>query len=715
MKTAHSVPVDELSEDAARTELAVLVDMITKYDTAYHMHDAPLISDADYDALRQRLDAIEVKFPHLQHADSPSLRVGAPPAVGFKKRRHTVAMLSLDSAHTDDDVAQFIARIRRFLSLDDTAALVFTGEPKIDGLAANLRYEKGKFMCGTTRGDGIEGEDITANLRMIDDIPAHLSGEVPEVIEIRGEVYMAHKDFVALNEQQVAGKKFANPRNAAAGSLRQLDARITAQRPLRFFAYGWGEISRLTHTHQSAMMQQFQKWGFRTPIPFQILEKEAALNEFWQGVERARPMLDYDIDGVVYKIERLDLQTRLGFVGRAPRWAFAHKFPPERATSIIESIDVQVGRTGALTPVARLTPITVGGVVVSSATLHNESFIAAKDIRVGDYVTVQRAGDVIPQILAVDKNARKSTSVAYVFPTRCPVCDAHAIRAIRGDDIQDKIRRCSGGLSCPAQARERLKHFVSRPAFDIDGLGTKQIDQFWEAGMLKSVADIFTLVEHADNPPDFWCYSGSDKKRYGTLKESVTKLFAAIEARKNITLDRFIYALGIRHIGIEMARLLARHFDRLDVFLNSMRILVGEDAVERDAMRATLKNRDKIGDTQIDALAAFFNEPHNIDAIAAMQRAGVRPRALVISVQNSPITEKTIVFTGTFAQMSRAEAKARAEELGAKVSTSLSANTDILVAGTKAGRKLRLAQENGTRVMDEDEWLALAAHRVEQD
>lgn len=713
------VAIAAMGETTARAVFTTLSLALSKYDIAYYQDNAPLVSDGDYDWLRGQLLKIEDRFPHLRYADSPSVRVGAPPARGFQKRRHTVPMLSLDNAHSDDDVVQFVARIRRFLALSDDVELTFTAEPKIDGLAASLRYEAGAFVHGTTRGDGIEGEDITANLRTIDDIPNMLPAlasdrPLPDAIEVRGEVYMRHQDFSKLNEaRDSAGQSlFANPRNAAAGSLRQLDSKITAMRPLKFFAYGLGVYSaggdsNFPYDTQDAMMRQFARWGFTITADFDVFESPQALIGFWRRCEQQRPQLDYDIDGVVYKVSRLDFQSRLGVVGRAPRWAIAHKFLPEQATSIVEAIDVQIGRTGSVTPVARLRPVTVGGVVVSNATLHNQSFLDAKDIRVGDRVVVQRAGDVIPQIVSVDPLARTADSCPFVFPRVCPACGSAIIRTRTHDGGEDKVRRCSNGLSCPAQARERLKHFVSRLAYDIDGLGEKQIDQLWAAELVKTPADIFTLYRHAAAPPEFWFYKLGGKVQPGRLKESISKLFVAIEARKTQPLNRFIYALGIRHIGEEMARLLARYFGDIDQFLAAMKVLAGTDGAAA-AMADTVESIDRIGESQSVALKEFFGETHNNEVIALMREAGVVPSVMVVEHIDSRLAGKVIVFTGSLSAMSRAEAKARAEALGAKVASSLSEKTDILVAGEKAGSKLRVAQKNGTQIVDEAEWLTLA-------
>jgi DNA ligase (NAD+) len=652
--------------------------------------------------------AIEARFPHLKRADSPSDKVGSKPSQAFGKVEHKVAMLSLGNAFAAEDVVDFVARIRKFLSLDDSQELAMTAEPKIDGLSASLRYENGVFVQGATRGDGQIGEDITANLKHVPDIPQQLLGAVPEVVEIRGEVYMDHADFDALNARQKAsgGKIFANPRNAAAGSLRQIDATVTASRPLRFFAYAWGDMSAMPATTQSAMIACFAQWGFQTNPAFVQTNSAAQLINHWRTIEQQRASLGYDIDGMVYKIDRLDYQQRLGFVSRAPRWAIAHKFPAEQATTILRAIDIQVGRTGALTPVAKLQPVTVGGVVVSNATLHNSDEIARKDIRVGDRVTIQRAGDVIPQIVRVSVADRAADAPAYEFPTHCPECGSVAQRELREDGTQDIVTRCTGGLICPAQARERLKHFVSRRAYDIDGLGQKQIDDYWALALIRSPQDIFTLKQrYSDNPPDIWRYGSGSKDKIGTLKDSAVKLFAAIDAARIIDLDRFIFALGIRHIGETSARLLARHFGSIENLQSQMMAILQGDM----SVRAEIEAIDGVGNIMVEALLGFFAEAHNRQTIEALLQAGVTPQALPEAAQDTAIAGKTIVFTGTLEKMTRAEAKARAEAMGAKVAGSVSAKTDILVAGPGAGSKLKKAEELGLDVLSEDQWIEMAA------
>ena len=699
--------IEDLTEQQAAAELAQLAAEIASHDAAYYQQDAPLISDADYDALRLRNAAIEARFPHLKRPDSPSDKVGAAPASGFEKARHNVPMLSLGNAFDATDVADFETRIKRFLNLSDADKVAYTAEPKIDGLSASLRYENRQFVLGVTRGDGEVGENITENLRTIDNIPKQLPESAPDVVEIRGEVYMLHADFDALNQNQTAQNKktFANPRNAAAGSLRQLDANITAQRPLKFFAYAWGEMSKNVADSQSEMMAYFRDWGFQVNPLLIEADSVAELMAHWALVGEQRAELGYDIDGMVYKIDRLDWQKRLGFVARAPRWAIAHKFPAEKAVTILQDIDVQVGRTGALTPVAKLQSVRVGGVNVTNATLHNADEINRLDARIGDTVIVQRAGDVIPQIVEVVLDKRPSNSVAYDFPDTCPACGAHAVHEIRQDGERDAVRRCTGGLSCPAQARERLKHFVSRRAFDIEGLGTKQIDEFWALDVLRTPVDIFKLATHAQNPPASWTY-GSGKNK-GELKESMKKLFAAIDARKTIALERFLFALGIRHIGETTAKLLARHYQSVEALQAAILQIAEQDTNISQPARAELEAIDGVGETMIDALVGFFTESHNREIVQGLLAAGIVTQAPEAVNTASPIASKTVVFTGTLEQMTRAEAKARAEQLGAKVSGSVSAKTDILVAGPGAGSKLKKAEALEIEIMSEEAWLAL--------
>ena len=687
------LPVDKLTPLEAAAELEHLASEIAGHDRHYHGEDAPTISDADYDALRQRNQAIEARFPELIRPDSPSHRVGAKASEKFAKVLHVKPMLSLDNAFADEDVTDFVARIRRFLGMKDDADLAFTCEPKIDGLSASLRYENGIFVQGATRGDGSEGEDITANLRTIKDIPLRLKGKAPKVLEVRGEVYMTHADFAALNQRQEAAgdKVFANPRNSAAGSVRQLDPAITAARPLHFFAYAWGEVSEMPADTQHCMLEAFKRFGF---VVNPLIKKCVATEEilaFYRDIASKRASLAYDIDGVVYKVDSLALQERLGFVSRSPRWATAHKFPAEQAETIVEDIDIQVGRTGKLTPVAKLKPVTVGGVVVSNATLHNEDEIVRKDVRIGDTVVIQRAGDVIPQVVRVVEDKRPESSPPYKFPDACPICGSHAVREVdEKTGKADVDRRCTGGLICPAQAVERLRYFVSRDCFDIEGLGEKNIQAFFDDGFIKEPADIFWLEEkHGD----------AIRNREGWGEQSAKKLFEAIGRRREIPLDRFINALGIRHVGETTAKLLARHFHTLEALHGAME---GENAV------ADLCQIEGIGETVAEGIKDFFDEPHNQKAVAHLLEAGVTPLEVAApAASNSPVAGKTVVFTGSLEKMTRHEAKARAESLGAKVASSVSKKTDIVIAGPGAGSKLAEAEKHGVEVLDEDAWLKL--------
>ena len=701
----RSISVEALTSAQAAEELKALASEMAGHDVAYYQNDDPDISDANYDALRLRNQAIEERFPDLKRADSPSDKVGVTPESGFGKIQHSVPMLSLGNAFNFQDLEDFDTRIRRFLSLDEAETISYTSEPKIDGLSASLRYEKGVFVKGATRGDGQVGEDITENLKTLKDIPLTLPAGVPDIVEIRGEVYMAHEDFEILNRQQTekGRKPFANPRNAAAGSLRQLDARITADRPLMFFAYTWGEMSDMPSDTQSGMITCFDKWGFTVNPDFKVFKDVAALNNHWRDIEERRSLLGYDIDGMVYKIDRLDWQSRLGFVSRAPRWAIAHKFPAEKAITKLLDIDIQVGRTGALTPVAKLKKVTVGGVEVSNATLHNAHEIKRLDVRLNDFVVVQRAGDVIPQIVEVLIEKREGEPQEYQFPDNCPACGAQAFHEIRADGEQDAVKRCSGGLSCPAQAKERLKHFVSRSALDIDGLGDKQIDEFWAYDLLRTPVDIFNLHQKADEAPDIWLYKSGKNK--GQLKDSLTKLFMAIEKAKKPDLDRFLFALGIRHVGETTARLLARRYKTLEGFRDAILSM----CEGHEASKEELASIDGVGNTMVESLLTFFAEPHNLDIINGLINVGVAPVSLPEAESNTPISGKIVVFTGTLTRMTRAEAKARAEMMGAKVSGSVSEKTDILVAGESAGSKLKKAEELGIEILTEDEWLDIAA------
>jgi DNA ligase (NAD+) len=692
---ASRTAVERLSKAEAAKELEWLASEIAAHDRRYYLDDAPSISDAAYDELRKRNIAIEARFPELVRADSPSHRVGAKPSEKFAKVVHRVPMLSLDNAFDDEDVADFVARVRRFLKLPESAELVFTAEPKIDGLSASLRYENGVFVQGATRGDGTEGEDITANLRTIRDIPLRLHGRAPDVIEVRGEIYMTHAHFAALNKRQEKEGKplYANPRNSAAGSVRQLDPAITASRALNFFAYSWGAASKLPADTQSGMLDAFKAWGFKVnPLTRRCNTSDEVL-KFYRDIESKRASLGYDIDGVVYKVDDLKLQERLGFVSRSPRWAIAHKFAAEQAETILQDIDIQVGRTGTLTPVAKLKPVTVGGVVVQNATLHNEDEIARKDVRIGDTVVVQRAGDVIPQIVRVILEKRPKGAKPYKFPDKCPACGSHAVREVDEKTGEaEAARRCTGGLICPAQTVERLKHFVSRNAFDIEGLGEKHIIAFHEDGLITEPADIFLLEKR---------YGTGEKAimaREGWGEQSARKLFDAINRRRAIPLDRFINALGIRHVGETTAKLLARTYHTAEVFIAAME---SAGAVEE------LETIEGVGQTVAKAIKNFFDEPHNKKAVDhLLKQINVLPVAAP-RASNSPVAGKTVVFTGSLEKMTRQEAKARAESLGAKVSGSVSAKTDLVVAGPGAGSKLAEAQKHGVKVMDEDAWLKL--------
>jgi DNA ligase (NAD+) len=687
-----------LTQEEAAAELEWLAEEIARHDEAYYREDSPEISDAEYDALRQRNEQLEAEFPELIRSDSPSKRVGAAPSEKFGKVRHAVPMLSLGNAFADEDVAEFVGRIRRFLKLSEDDELRITAEPKIDGLSISLRYENGKLVQAATRGDGQEGENVTRNCETIGDIPRVVKADdFPSVFEVRGEIYMSHKDFAELNERQsqAGAKVFANPRNAAAGSLRQLDPAITASRPLRFFAYAWGQVERLPADTQMGVIEAFGRWGFPINPLMEVCNGVDDLLAHYHAIEEQRATLGYDIDGVVYKVNRLDLQERLGFVSRSPRWAIAHKFAAEKATTILEGIDIQVGRTGALTPVARLKPVTVGGVVVSNATLHNEDEIARKDIRIGDTVIVQRAGDVIPQVLGHVPDKRSADEVPYEFPHVCPACGSHAVREVNEKTGKtDAVRRCTGGLICPAQRVERLKHFVSRNAFDIEGMGDKVIQEFYDDGLIQSPQDIFTLQARNERSLK------KLKDREGWGETSAKNLFAAIDERRTISLDRFIFALGIRHVGETTARVLARAYGSAGAFLDAMQ------AAQDDASEAyqELTNIDGIGNVVADAVAEFFAEPHNLTVVRELadQHLDIQPMEAVAT--DSPVAGMTVVFTGALERMTRDEAKAMAERLGAKVAGSVSKKTDLVVAGPGAGSKLKKATELGVEVISEDDW-----------
>lgn len=783
---SDQIAIEDLTEEEARKELASLAMNIAFHDARYHGEDDPVISDADYDALRRRNDAIEARFPSLVRDDSPSKKVGHPARQSkFEKVTHARPMLSLDNAFSEDDVSEFVARVRRFLGLSESAIIELTAEPKIDGLSLALRYENGELVVAATRGDGEVGENVTVNARTIDNVPHKIEGSsVPDVLEVRGEVYIGKRDFDALNaaQEEAGGKTFANPRNAAAGSLRQLDSSITASRPLKFFAYAWGEVSELPADTQMDMVKLFDAWGFSVnPLMKRVLGAKGAVEQY-RLIEAERATLDYDIDGVVYKIDRLDWQSRLGMVARAPRWAIAHKFPAEQATTVVNDIDIQVGRTGALTPVAKLEPVTVGGVVVSNATLHNPDEIARLGVRVGDTVVIQRAGDVIPQVVSVVTDKRPESSVPFDFPTHCPACGS--IAASEGDDV---VVRCTGGLICPAQRVERLSHFVSKNAFDIDGLGEKQIAQLFERGWVHDPGDIFKLAQKNEaegNVLQTW-------NGWGEL--SVNNLMQAIEARRSIDFHRFLFGLGIPSIGQETGKLLARHFGTIDAFVAFMEIarsivddlpesfdpqavsslnyvlmrlghlkefaetlaptdlfasattipelvsarveriesgkLKGDNlklshlkrvaamdaggfptapATKLYAHNQELADIDGIGVDVILNLEDFYFEPQNRAVLEALiEQLTVNEAAA--QATDSQVSGLTIVFTGSLTTLTRAEAKAGAEALGAKVAGSVSKKTDIVVAGPGAGSKLKKAQDLGVRTMSEEEWIAFTS------
>ena len=693
----RALPVDQLMPLEARMEWQALADEIAQHDMLYHQKDAPSISDSDYDVLRRRFDAILAAFPELQNEATSLARVGAKPAEKFAKVRHAVPMLSLANTFSDEEVGEFVERVRRFLDWPEEREIAFTAEPKIDGLSCSIRYEKGQLKIAATRGDGEEGEDVTANVRTIRSIPQVLRGDVPPVIEVRGEVYMSTADFLALNTRQEAEGKppFANPRNAAAGSLRQLDPLITAARPLRFFAYAWGAAEGdLPSDTQSGMVAAFGTMGLPVnPLTKRCVSVEEMIAQY-RLIEEKRPTLGYDIDGVVYKVDDLALQQRLGFISRSPRWATARKFPAEQARTVLLDIDIQVGRTGALTPVAKLQPITVGGVVVSNATLHNEDEIARKDVRVGDTVIVQRAGDVIPQIVSVVLEKRPAGAKPYEFPHLCPACGSHAVRETDPKTGEAEVaRRCTAGLICPAQATERLKHFASRNAFDIEGLGDKQIEGFYADGLITRPRDIFTLAER----DALSLKKLKDREGYGAV--SVKKLFEAIEARRNVTLNRFIFGLGIRHVGETTAKQLARHFGSIE----KLREVAVTASADGEAAKAELTGIDGIGPIVAGSIVDFFGEAHNLEELDALM-AYVTPEAMEAVAAASPVSGKTVVFTGALERMSRDEAKAMAERLGAKVSGSVSKKTDLVVAGPGAGSKLADAKKHGVEVISEDEW-----------
>ncbi|MDZ5647429.1 NAD-dependent DNA ligase LigA [Nitrospirillum sp. BR 11828] len=746
---AATQAIDALTLEDAQAEHSRLVAEITHHRALYYQKDAPEISDAAYDALEKRLAALEKHFPALAGAHSPTATVGAAPAAGFGKVKHKVPMLSLGNAFEDEDVTDFVASIRRFLVLDDGAPLDFVAEPKIDGLSLSIRYEDGQLVQAATRGDGAEGEDVTANVRTIDDIPNTLRGKAPAVLEVRGEVYMRREDFLALNKAQAekGEKVFANPRNAAAGSLRQLDASITAGRPLRFFAYTWGELSEPLGATQAESRQRLAELGFTISEPSRLCRTADELLDYYRWIGGQRATLPFDIDGVVYKVDRLDLQERLGFRTRTPRWATAHKYPAEQAQTILKAISIQVGRTGALTPVAELEPITVGGVVVSRATLHNEDEIRRKDVRVGDTVIVQRAGDVIPQIVAAVPSLRPANSHPFEFPTHCPACGSLAVRstaekadaaaevvavesgtpddgiaeatdAPTGEETTSEpdgvVRRCTGGLICPAQAVERLIHFTSRLAFDIEGLGIERMRLFHSQGRIREPADIFTLEARENERLD------RIVTMTGFGKKSVEKLFAAIEARRTIGLDRLIYALGIRQVGEATAKLLARHYLTVDHWRDAMIKAAEERAAQPTERKPELVGEayaelcaiEQIGVGVADDMMAFFREEHNralLDRLLAQITVETYQRP---ATTGSPVVGKTVVFTGTLETMGRSEAKAKAESLGAKVAGSVSAKTDYVVVGADAGSKATKARELGLTILTEQEWVDLISGKT---
>lgn len=727
--------VEDLTADEAEAELAALALEIAGHDQRYHAEDAPTISDAEYDGLRRRNLAIEERFPEFVREDSPSNSVGAPPVEGFSKVRHGVPMLSLAKAYTDQDVVDFLERGKRFFERDKDLELAFTAEPKIDGLSASLRYENGVFVQGATRGDGTVGEDITANLNTIADIPHKLKGAGwPQSIEIRGEVYMAYSEFQALKARSAAigGQEYVNPRNTAAGSLRQKDPSITASRNLKFFAYTWGATTEEPAPTQFEAVQKFAEWGFKiSPLMVRAKSVDELIAQY-KLIEEKRSSLGYDIDGVVYKVDRLDLQQRWGFVTGEPRWAIAHKFPAEQATTTVRGIDIQVGRTGTLAPVARLDPVGVGGVTVVNVTLHNEDYIAGKDsnglpirdgkdIRIGDTVTIQRAGDVIPQIVDVVLEKRPTEAQPYVMRDTCPICGSPAVREINEKTgKEDSRRRCTGELFCPAQAVEGLRHFVSRGAMDIEGLGAENIDLFFNKGLIKTAADIFTLK---DRRPEVQRALAERREEQARLRETASgktrknvrgveernyegldKLFAAIDARREPELDRFIFALGIRHIGETTAAVLARTFSTMEELIR-----VGKETAAAADPLAVFPSVDGIGGTVVGALVDFFGNERNDDVIEALLRQ-VHPRSYVLTISaDSLIAGKTVVFTGSLEKMSRSEAKAMAERLGAKVAGSVSAKTDLVVAGPGAGSKLKQAADLGIEVIDEDQWFERVA------
>ena len=698
MSAEHASDTSNLPElpdtsSEARKQHAEISDRIRSFNEAYYINDEPLVPDAEYDALFNRLIELESRYPTLKK-NSPTQEVGAAPADGFAKVKHARPMLSLGNAFSKEDIVDFLARIRRFLNLTAHSPVEVVGEPKIDGLSLSLRYEDRKLVTAATRGDGSEGEDVTANVAHIGDIPKTLPEDAPDVVEIRGEVYMARSAFQKLNETQAetGGKTFANPRNAAAGSLRQLDPSVSAKRPLRFFAYSFGELSESLAQTQWDFLQKVDGWGFVINPLTRLVNDADAIMAFYDELGKLRPDLDYDIDGIVYKVNDFELQLRLGFVSRSPRWAIAHKFPAEQARTRVNAIEIQVGRTGALTPVARLEPVTVGGVVVSNATLHNRDEIARLGVRVGDMVIIQRAGDVIPQVVEVILDERPDDTTEYAFPDHCPKCNSHAMR-----EEGEAVTRCTGGLICPAQAVERLKHFVSRNAFDIDGMGAKNIETFFEKGWVQSPSDIFRLETlHGDDI----------RKLEGWGEKSATNLFNGINERRTIGLDRFIYALGIRQIGQATAKLLARHYTSISQWRSA---IVDANQADSDALRELI-NIDQIGPGVAKDLIEFMAEDHNKTVLDDLESVLDIQDVEAPQITDSPVNGKTVVFTGKLELFSRNEAKVKAESLGAKVAGSISAKTDYLVAGPGAGSKLKKAEELSVTVLDEQAWLDLIAN-----
>ncbi|MEM6577809.1 MAG: NAD-dependent DNA ligase LigA [Pseudomonadota bacterium] len=697
-------PIDELTEAEAQTELGRLARVLQEADTAYHGNDAPDISDAEYDALKRRNSAIEARFPHLTRSDTPSQRVGTTPSDGFAKVTHERRMLSLSNAFEDGDITEFDERVRRFLGLAAEAPLYFTAEPKIDGLSLSLLYEDGALVQAATRGDGAVGENVTANARTIADVPATLTG-APARLEVRGEVYMSDADFEALNDRQAVrgDKTFANPRNAAAGSLRQLDPAITKSRPLRFFAYAWGVLSDPLADTQMGAIERLARLGFSTNDLTRLCNGPAEMLAHYRDIEQRRATLGYDIDGVVYKVDDLEFQRRLGMRSTTPRWALAHKFPAELAWTRLEGIDIQVGRTGALSPVARLHPVTVGGVVVSNATLHNEDYIAGrdakgndirggKDIRVGDWVQVYRAGDVIPKVADIDLSKRPQEATPYDFPVQCPECGSEAIR-----EAGDAVRRCTGGLICPAQAVEKLKHFVSRAAFDIEGLGAKQVEQFYQDGWIAQPADIFALQER------YGTGLQQLKNREGWGEKSADNLFQAIEDKRRIPFGRLLFALGIRHVGEQASNLIARSYGSWDDFVAAMDGAASFEGPEWEGLLSI----DGVGEVMARSLVTAFAQPGERASIDRLTKVLDIEAAARPSDTGSPVAGKTVVFTGTLEKMTRAEAKARAEALGAKVSGSVSGTPALAPAGPGAGRKAKKAADLGVELIGEDDWLRL--------